>query len=118
MKEVLVGFTKNLEDGTSISGQVSYNAPESDEEAKSSWGGDVLLGKAMKEIVRNIQSICRSAGSEEEAQQLVSSWVPGLIRERQTSGVSKKALLTATTGMSESDLAALIAEIKAKRGLV
>lgn len=115
MKEIQVGYTKNLEDGQSVSGQVTYMYPESVEEALQAWGNDVLLSKAEREIVRNIQSICRAAETVEKAQELVSEWLPGIARERQTSGVSKKAILAATKGLSETDLAALIEEIRARK---
>lgn len=110
MTQEIISYTKKNEDGSEYNGQVTMNFPETLEEMSSMWGEEVAFQKAKAQIVIDARRFCYAADSPEQAQEMVSAWVPGVSRTRTTSGVSKKALLELLKGMSKEDIAAFVAK--------
>jgi len=114
MKPREIHYKKTDKDtGEVIEGSVTFNEPESVEEAISMWGEDVCLSNLMASVVISVQRIARAADSPEAAQEAVSKFVPGV--SRRTGGPTKSALLKELKGINESELAALIDMIRAKK---
>lgn len=109
MKQEGVEYSGKDKDGTEFSGSVSYNFPESIQEAIEKWGEDVVLSKAVASVTIDLQRVCRTAGGNgEEAQKLVDAFIPGVTRPRIAGGVSMKAIKEKLKTMSADDKKALL----------
>jgi hypothetical protein len=115
-KAYIINYEKKIEgQDEPYKGSVTMNGPTDVDEACQMYGGETVLQKAMAQIVIDARRICYNAETPEEAQELVSKWTPGVSRQR-TGGVSKKAAAELLSEFSSEDIAAIIAEIKARKG--
>lgn len=108
-----ISYTKKLDDGTEQPGTVIYNMPEAVEGKLQAWGEDVTNSKIETAVVIDIQRICRAADSPEKAQEIVSSYAPGVSRQRGKAGYSKSALMEALKGLSKEKIEELLEMAKA-----
>jgi len=115
MKSEDVKFTKTVkdEDGNSeqTSGIVSFNFPETIEEAVNTWGEEVCLTNMLRNVTISVQRVARSADSLDAAQEAVNKFVPG-VTSRST-GPSKAGVYRELDGLGEEDIAALLEQAKA-----
>jgi len=112
MKATNINYSIKVPEGAEPqSGTVSMNFPESVEEATQTWGEEVVLKKCLAQVTIDARRLCYEAESEEQAQEMVNNFTPGVGRERMTSGVSQKALLQLLKGRSKEEIAALIAQL-------
>lgn len=114
MKPIEVSYSHKNEDGTTFSGKVTYTMPEGVAEKVEKWGEKVVDQKAEASVIIALQNLCRNAESEEEAQKLADGYVPGIGRERATSGTSKKAIMEALKALTPEQIAELLASAKAQ----
>lgn len=92
-----------------FSGEVTFNMPDSLEEASQMWGEEVTLNKAQQAVIIDVQRICRAAeGDIEKAQENVNKFVPGVTR-RDSGGPSMASIKEALKGKSKEEIAALFA---------
>ena len=91
-KEMELSYGKKNEAGEVVDiGTVVLKVPETLDEARSMWGEEVVLSKAVASVVIDAQRIARSADTPDKAQEHLNSWAPGVSRER-ASGMSMTAL--------------------------
>lgn len=108
-----ISYTKKLEDGTEVPGTVIYNMPETVADKIQAWGEAITNSRIETAVIIDIQRVCRAAESPEKAQEIVSSYVPGISRQRGKAGYSKSALIEALKGLSKEKIEELLEMAKA-----
>jgi len=94
MKATNINYSIKVPEGAEPqTGTVSMNFPETAEEAIQVWGEEVVLKKCLAQVTIDARRLCYEAENEEQAQEMVNSFTPGIGRERSSSGVSQKALI-------------------------
>ena len=112
-KEVVVtdpetGETKRSKEAI---GQVTYNMPDSVEEAIQRFGEEVALDLLNANLLIRIRAVAKGCDSVDAAQGVLNSWIPGVSRERESGGVSMKAIAAAFKGLSAEKRAEILASI-------
>ena len=93
-------------EASSYSGTVLYNMPETVEEALQMFGEQVVLTKFVQSVTIDVQSICRRYKTQEEAQEAVNGYVPGIAKR--SAGPSMKQVKEVMSKMSKEELQKLI----------
>jgi hypothetical protein len=98
-----------IKEAEKFSGTISYNMPETVDEAIQMWGEAVVLNKAQASVIIDLQRIARSAdGDSNKAQELADAFKPGVTR-RGEGGDSNKSLIAKISKLTPDQLAALLA---------
>ena len=115
MKATNINYSIKVAEGQEPqSGTVSMNFPESVEEAVQMWGEEVVLKKCLSQVTIDARRLCYEAEGEEQAQEMVNNFTPGVGRERTSSGFSKKALLELLKGRPKEEVEAFIKQLQAE----
>jgi hypothetical protein len=93
----------------SYDGTVVYNMPETIEEAVQMFGDAPALSAMLDMVKIKVQAICRRHRTQEEAQEAVSGYVPG-VTTRGT-GPTQKQVKEVLSKMSKEDLEKLMKEL-------
>lgn len=113
MKATNINYSIKVPEGEEAqTGTVSMNFPESVDEAIQMWGEEVMLKKCLAQVTIDARRLCYEAEGEEQAQEMVNNFTPGVGRERATSGISQKALMGLLRGKSKEEIAALIKQLQ------
>ena len=103
--------TKDKETGEIVeAGQINLRVPETLDEARSMWGEEVALSKAISAVKVDAQRIARSAENADKAQEAINSWVPGVAKERESTGASLENFAKKLSKMPKEKLAELLAK--------
>lgn len=108
MKELTLHYTKGVGTDQEFVGTVVMNIPEDIHEMINLWGEKVPYEKALAKIMDEARRLCRTADSEEEAQELMNNWSPTTGIQRRSSGISKKAILSFFEGKSKEEIVKML----------
>ncbi len=92
--------------------QVSINFPETVAEAVQMWGETLVLNKCLAQVKIDARRLCYEAENEEQAQEMVNNFTPGVGKERTSSGISMKALVSLLKGRNKEEIEALLLQVR------
>ena len=104
-------ITPAKEEGTGVyehKGQVTYNFPETIEEAMQSWGEAVCIQKMNQTVRIDVGKVAKAGETPEQSQKFADEYVPGVARKSAAGGVSMKAIMEALKLLPEDQRKAIL----------
>jgi len=115
VKEVVEGKEVEKETGKVLKyvhkGEVTYNFPETLEEAVQMWGEEVVLNKCVATVRIDVGKVAKACETPDQSQAAADSFVPGVSR-RGTGSISQAALVSGFKNLSAEDQKKILAMLQ------